>query len=117
MSKTMPIEGGPGPEKRPSIGSRTDHGHVGGRPPSDAAQLPRLALRPILLIAALGAIPLLLTLTRYGYHRDELYFLACGRRLAWGYVDQPPLIPLIARLSDTFAPGSLADWPAWRGYG
>jgi hypothetical protein len=27
----------------------------------------------------------------YGYFRDELYYLACARRLAWGYVDHPPL--------------------------
>src|SRR5262249_25284362 len=31
----------------------------------------------------------------YGYFVDELYYLACSRHLDWGYVDQPPLIPLI----------------------
>lgn len=34
---------------------------------------------------------------RYGYFRDELYYLACGRHLAWGYVDHAPLIGLVAR--------------------
>jgi hypothetical protein len=34
----------------------------------------------------------------YGYQRDELYFLSCAHHLAWGYVDQPPLIAVLARL-------------------
>jgi 4-amino-4-deoxy-L-arabinose transferase-like glycosyltransferase len=40
------------------------------------------------------------TAGRYGYQRDELYFLQCAHHLAWGYVDQPPLIALIALLTE-----------------
>jgi hypothetical protein len=32
---------------------------------------------------------------RYGYFRDEFDYIACGDHLAWGYVDQPPLIPFL----------------------
>ncbi len=34
----------------------------------------------------------------YGIFRDEMYYLACGEHLGWGYVDHPPLMPFIAWL-------------------
>ena len=36
----------------------------------------------------------------YGIFRDEMYYLICGRHLAFGYVDQPPMVALQARLTD-----------------
>jgi 4-amino-4-deoxy-L-arabinose transferase-like glycosyltransferase len=48
---------------------------------------------------ALGLV-LLVMAPFYGPHRDELYFSSAGDRLAWGYPDQPPLVALLARLSN-----------------
>ena len=45
------------------------------------------------------ALTLWTTHLGYGYFRDEFYFLACGRHLAWGYVDQGPVVALQARLT------------------
>ena len=28
----------------------------------------------------------------YSYFRDEFYYIVCGRHLAWGYVDQGPIV-------------------------
>jgi 4-amino-4-deoxy-L-arabinose transferase-like glycosyltransferase len=50
-------------------------------------------------LAGLAAAKLILQfggIRHYGFFRDELYYMACGEHLAWGYVDQPPLIAFIA---------------------
>jgi hypothetical protein len=64
-----------------------------------------LTRRPGLMLAAVALLAHLSASGGYGYFRDELYFIVCGERLDWGYVDQPPLIPLIAAVMHRlFAP-------------
>jgi 4-amino-4-deoxy-L-arabinose transferase-like glycosyltransferase len=48
-------------------------------------------------MAALAVLVQVLTNSRYGYFRDELYYLAAGDHLAFGYVDFAPLIAWLAR--------------------
>src|SRR5271165_6728361 len=46
----------------------------------------------IVLYLALAKLLLhLLTATRYGIFRDEMYYVACSQHVAWGYVDHPPM--------------------------
>jgi hypothetical protein len=62
----------------------------------------RAALSSILLLAGLSAARALIQLlgvNNYGFFRDELYYIACSHHLAWGYIDQPPLIALVAWLA------------------
>ena len=61
---------------------------------------PPLAVGPAALMVGLKlAVHLLTSVHRYGYFRDELYFLDCARHLDWGYVDTAPLIAVYAKLA------------------
>ncbi|MGA9979365.1 MAG: glycosyltransferase family 39 protein [Candidatus Sulfotelmatobacter sp.] len=44
---------------------------------------------------------------RYGYFRDEFDYMACGDHLAWGYVDQPPMIPFLIHIGRALLGDSL----------
>lgn len=53
----------------------------------------------VLFLAVCKLVLHFLTNNQYGYFRDELYYLDCGEHLDWGYVDQAPLIAVIAKAS------------------
>ena len=68
----------------------------------NSGMAPRAA-RHIPLAAALATLAFhLIANPHYGFFRDELYFIICGFRPAWGYVDQPPVVPLLAAGSQLF---------------
>lgn len=62
-------------------------------PPVALGERQTFARGPVLVAMAVLALTLTLTSALYGYHRDELYFRML--QPAWGYIDQPPLTPLI----------------------
>lgn len=60
-----------------------------------------------LLLAALQFVIQVLVHDRYGYFRDELYYIACSNHLAWGYVDHPPFSIALLWISRTLLGDSL----------
>ncbi|HEU4908623.1 MAG TPA: glycosyltransferase family 39 protein [Propionibacteriaceae bacterium] len=71
------------------------------------AEHPTFAFREVAAVVAGLALLLLIMINRYGPHRDELYFVSAGQRMAWGYPDQPVFTPLLARLATELAPQNL----------
>ncbi|MGQ4512003.1 glycosyltransferase family 39 protein [Streptomyces sp. DW26H14] len=69
--------------------------------------------RRVYIVAGLVLVVLMALSTRYGFQRDELYFLDSGRHLQAGYVDQPVLAPLLARLSLSLFGVSMAGLRLW----
>jgi hypothetical protein len=55
----------------------------------------------VLAVAATKAAFFVTIAGVWGLHRDEFYYLAGGRRLDWGYVDHPPITPLLYRIAET----------------
>ncbi|MDI5970980.1 glycosyltransferase family 39 protein [Streptomyces sp. SL13] len=71
--------------------------------------------RRVFAVAGVVFAVLMALSSRYGFHRDELYFLDCARHLRASYVDQPALAPLLARGSLSLFGVSAAGlrlWPA-----
>jgi len=83
-------------------------GTVGG-PPVELAPVDRRVYGVAAVLFAL----LMAFSTRYGFDRDELYFLDCARHLSLSYVDQPVFTPLVARVSLDLFGVSLAGLRLW----
>jgi len=65
-----------------------------------AGAAPPARLAALVIATAVASFLLhVFTNAHYNFFRDEFYYMACGQHLAWGYVDHPPLIAVLARLS------------------
>ncbi len=69
--------------------------------------LARVPWRWIVLFAAVKLVITTSVGNRYAWHGDELYFVAASRHLDFGFVDFPPIVPVIAVANQALAPGSL----------
>lgn len=78
------------------------------RAASKPAAAAEVAWLPVLCVVV-GLVALhAMAITRYGYFRDELYYIACAKRFDWGFVDQPPLsVGLLKLIAEPYG------YPLW----
>lgn len=76
--------------------SSADSSFSGGRP--DKQRFWQNGMLAVVGISAFSFVLHMIFNNRYGYFRDEFNYIICGRHLAWGYVDQPPLVPVLSRV-------------------
>jgi 4-amino-4-deoxy-L-arabinose transferase-like glycosyltransferase len=107
LAKAHDIQAGP-PASEPDRGNGP---LPGGAEPFD---------KRVLVVGAVLFAVLMALSARYGFDRDELYFLDCARHLQASYVDQPVLTPLLAKVTlwlfGVSEPG-LRLWPALAAWG
>ena len=75
-------------------------------------------IAPLVLVAAVQLAIHLVTNGLYGFHTDELYYVISGQHPALGYVDYPPVTPLLALLNTSvfgISPWTLRLFPAITG--
>ncbi len=78
----------------------------------------QLPTSPLLVIAAAKLAVHVATNGLYGFHTDELYYVISGQHPAFGYVDYPPLTPMLAWLNTSLfgvSPWTLRLFPALTG--
>ena len=67
-----------------------------------------IAWMPVLLVMLGFVVVHVIGIMRYGYFRDELYYISCAKRFDWGFVDQPPLsVGLLKLIAGPFG------YPLW----
>jgi hypothetical protein len=104
--------------------TRSSLDNDGSSQSQEASETPVSELAPVdrrIFVVAASAFALLMVFSaRYGFDRDELYFLDCARHLQLSYVDQPIFTPLVARLSLELFGVSLSGlriWPSLAAFG
>jgi Dolichyl-phosphate-mannose-protein mannosyltransferase len=73
---------------------------------------------PLLVIAAVKFVIHLATNGVYGFQRDEMYYVISGQHPALGYVDYPPVTPMLAWLNTSIfgiSPWTFRLFPALAG--